>query len=92
VAIIVVGVAPHQGDGSAVTGRRATGNFVQAQVSMEVLDLMNDPLRELEHLRRLAAADSREYSRQQVTGELGAARSCPPSSEGAGRRRASVMK
>jgi hypothetical protein len=30
VIILVVGVTPHQGDGSAVTGRRITGNFVQA--------------------------------------------------------------
>src|SRR5919197_3126748 len=30
--------------------------------------------------------------RQEVAGELGAATSCPPSSEGAGRRRTSVMK
>ena len=57
VAIVVVGRTPHQGDGSAVTGQRATGRFVQAQVSMEVLDLMDDPLRELEHLRKLATID-----------------------------------
>src|SRR5215813_1735584 len=57
VIVIVVGVTPHQGDGSAVTGRRITGNFVQSLVSIEVLDLMNDPLRELEHLRKLASAD-----------------------------------
>ena len=30
--------------------------------------------------------------RQEVTGELGAATSCPPSSEGAGRRRTPVME
>ena len=57
VAIVVVGVTPHQGDGSAVTGRRATGDFVQAPVRIEELDLMDDPLRELEHLRKLAAAE-----------------------------------
>jgi RNA-directed DNA polymerase len=62
---------------------------------------MNDPLRELEHLSKLVSADqiiqmdgmrSRRRARQQVTGELGAAKSCPPSSEGAGRRRTSAMK
>jgi group II intron reverse transcriptase/maturase len=57
VVIVVVGVTPHQGDGSAVTGRRITGNFVQARISTEELDLMQDPLRELEHLGKLAAAD-----------------------------------
>jgi RNA-directed DNA polymerase len=70
-------------------------------VSIEVLDLINDPLRELEHLSKLASADqiirmdgmrSRRRARQKVTGELGAAKSCPPSSEGAGRRRTSAMK
>src|SRR6266571_5288836 len=48
---------PHQGDGSAVTGRRTTGNVVQAQGSTEELDLMCDPQRELEHLGKLAAAE-----------------------------------
>jgi group II intron reverse transcriptase/maturase len=57
VIVVVVGVASHRGDGSAVTGRRITGNFVQSLVSIEVLDLMNDPLRELEHLSKLASAD-----------------------------------
>jgi RNA-directed DNA polymerase len=57
VVIVVVGVTPHQGDGSAVTGRRTTGNVVQAPVRMEELDLMDDPRRELEHLRKLAAAE-----------------------------------
>jgi len=52
VAIVVGGVTPHQGDGSTVTGRRATGDFVQAPVRMEGLDLRNDPLRELEHLHK----------------------------------------
>jgi hypothetical protein len=75
-----------QGDGSAVTGRRATGDFVQAPVCMEGLDLMDDPLRELEHLRAKSAL------RHGVTGELGAATSCPPSSEGAGRRRTPAME
>ena len=50
VVIVVVGVTPHRGDGSAVTGRRTTGNVVQAPVRMEELDLMDDPQRELEHL------------------------------------------
>jgi delta 1-pyrroline-5-carboxylate dehydrogenase len=54
---VVVGVTPHPGDGSAVTGQRVTGNFVQSLVSIEVLDLMKDPLRELEHLSKLASAD-----------------------------------
>ena len=84
VIVLVVGVTPHRGDGSAVTGRRITGNFVQSLVSIEVLDLMNDPLRELEHLGKLASADqiirmdgmrSRRRARQKVTGELGAATS-----------------
>src|SRR5919201_321601 len=57
VVIVVVGVTPHQGDGSAVTGRRTTGNAVQAQVSTEELDLMRDPQRELEHLGKLATAE-----------------------------------
>ncbi|MGH8601515.1 MAG: hypothetical protein ACREXR_01655 [Gammaproteobacteria bacterium] len=57
VIVVVVGVTPHQGDGSAVTGRRITGNLVQSLVSIEVLDLMNDPLRELGHLSKLASAD-----------------------------------
>jgi group II intron reverse transcriptase/maturase len=57
VAIVVGGVTPHQGDGSTVTGRRATGDFVQAPVRIEELDLMDDPLRELEHLRKLAATE-----------------------------------
>src|ERR687895_1336791 len=102
VIVVVVGVTPHQGDGSAVTGRRITGNFVQSLVSIEVLDLMNDPLRELEHLSkvltvtsniiRMGGMRSRGRARQKVTGELGAAKSCLPSSEGAGRRRTSVMK
>ncbi len=43
---------------------------------------MSDLLRELEHLWQ---------QRHDVAGELGAAMSCPPSSEGAGRRRAAVM-
>ena len=42
------------GHGSTVTGHRATGDFVQAPVRMEGLDLMNDPLRELEPLRARA--------------------------------------
>src|SRR5262249_16815939 len=58
VVIVVVGVTPHRGDGSAVTGRRTTGNIVQAPVSTEELDLMCDPHRELEHLGKLAAAES----------------------------------
>ena len=57
VVLVVVGVTPHQGDGSAVTGRRTTGNIVQAQVRTEELDLMCDPHRELEHLGKLAAAE-----------------------------------
>ena len=57
VVVVVVGVTPHQGDGSAVTGRRTTGNDVQARMSPEALDLMRDPLRALEHLGKLAAAD-----------------------------------
>jgi hypothetical protein len=57
VIVVVVGVTPHPGDGSAVTGQRITGNLVQSLVSIEVLDLMNDPLRELEHLSKLASAD-----------------------------------
>jgi RNA-directed DNA polymerase len=35
---------------------------------------------------------SRRRTRQKITGELGAAKSCPPSSEGAGRRRTSAME
>jgi hypothetical protein len=35
---------------------------------------------------------SRRRVRQKITGELGAAKSCPPSSEGAGRRRTSAME
>ena len=50
VIIVVVGVTPHQGDGSAVTGRRITGNVVQVPVGTEELDLMDDPPHELEHL------------------------------------------
>src|SRR5215831_4313387 len=57
VVIVGVGVTPHRGDGSAVTGRRTTGNVVQAPVSTEELDLMCDPHRELEHLGKLAAAE-----------------------------------
>jgi len=38
-------------------GRRATGEVVQDLVSMEVIDLMKDPQRELEHLRKMAAAE-----------------------------------
>jgi hypothetical protein len=34
----------------------------------------------------------RRRTRQRITGELGAAKSCPPSSEGAGRRRTSAME
>ena len=100
VIVVVVGVTHHQGDGSAVT--RITADLVQSLVSIEVLDLMNDPLRELEHLSkvltvtsniiRMGGMRSRGRARQKVTGELGAAKSCPPSSEGAGRRRTSAMK
>jgi RNA-directed DNA polymerase len=53
-----VGVTPHPGDGRTVTGRRATGDFVQAPVRLQGLDLMQDPLRELEPLRRRAAAEA----------------------------------
>ncbi len=35
-------------------GRRTTGNVVQEQMSMEELDLMDDPFEELGHLRKLA--------------------------------------
>src|SRR5216684_5456768 len=41
-------------------GRRATGNVVQVPRGTEVVDLMSDPFRELEHLRKLAATHPRK--------------------------------
>ena len=46
VVAVVVGVTPHQGDGSTVTGRRTTGKVVQTTMSTEELDLMSDPLKD----------------------------------------------
>ena len=57
---------------------------------------MRDPQRELEHLRKLAEAEPTKrfkggkmlaQHRLDFTGEPGAAMSCPPGSEGAGRKR-----
>ncbi|HEX6557528.1 MAG TPA: hypothetical protein VF026_32490 [Ktedonobacteraceae bacterium] len=49
---------------------------------------MRDPFEELGHLRKLAASNRRQY----YPSELGAATSCPPSSEGAGRKRTPAME
>lgn len=57
-------------------------------MSTEELDLMRDPFEELGHLRKLAASNRRQY----YPSELGAATSCPPSSEGAGRKRTPAME
>jgi hypothetical protein len=59
---------------------------------------MKDPQLALEHLRKLAEADPTfgdgmmlALLRRHFTGEPDAAKSCPSGSEGAGRKRTSVM-
>ncbi len=70
VIIVVGGVTSTQGDGSAVAGRRITGNGVQAWMSTEELDLMRDPLQELEHLRNKKKAETDRYWRAGCSEEL----------------------
>ena len=70
VAVVVVGVTSHLGDGSAVTGRRATGDSVQAPVRIEELDLMKDPQRELEHLRKRKRLETGNHWRAGCSDEL----------------------
>ena len=53
---VVDGVTPIQGDGSAGTGRRTTGNRVPARMRTEERDRRRDPCRALAPRRPLAAA------------------------------------
>src|SRR5215470_7504522 len=77
VVAVVVGVTPHPGDGSTVTGRRTTGKVVQTTMSTEELDLMGDPLKDGQLWKRSL----------DLPGEPDAARSGLSGSEGAGRKR-----
>jgi hypothetical protein len=62
VVVVVAGVTTRQGGGSAVTGRRATDEVVQTDVSLEEIDLGIDPQRQLEHLRHLGCHNRDETS------------------------------